>query len=264
MNQPSMIHLELSAKCNKDCPMCQRRQAEREAPDIVAKWGYMTMDLVERLSVELPESIVLSLHGRGEPLMYKDLALALGLLRSNGRILHFDSNIISLLEKADDVIGNLDILTVSLLEGNSYKSTVEQYNILREFLKLKGNRKPMVIIRKTGQIRLDPMWDYLGLPIVTRPLHSKGGRKGYSSSPTMPEFGICLEILNRLFIAYDGKVRPCVRYDIHEENVIGNLNDNRLGDIWGSVTRLSRLQEHVRGLRNGFCKECQYWGVPHG
>ena len=265
MNGPSMVHLELSAQCNKSCPNCQRRVAEIEAPDIVRQWGFMPMDMVRMLADDLPGGIVLSLHGRGEPLMFPRLQEALMRLSSKNRILHFDSNIKLLVEKADEVIDNLDVLTVSLLEGNSYESEVEQFTILTKFLKIRRDRKPRVVIRMTGNVSNKVPWYQTGLPVVTRPLHARHGRAGYTRAPVAPEFHICLEMLQRLFIDYEGNVRPCVRYDIWGENIIGHLEkDYDLWKIWNGMKRQERLMQHIAGKRLGFCATCQYWGLASG
>ena len=264
MTGPSNIHLELSAKCDKQCHRCQRREAEIEAPDIVRSWDYMDMGLVDRLSHELPGGILLSLHGRGEPLQYPELGKALDLLSHNDRILHFDSNIKYLTEKADEVIDRLDILTVSLLEGNSHNSNLDQYENLRKFLKVKAQYKPRVVIRVTGNVKSLTRWDKLGLPIIYRPLHDRRGRNGYSRPPSKPEFHVCLEMLQRLFIAFNGECRPCVRYDVWGENLLGDLCHETLDEVWNGMERAMRLMDHVTGVRSGFCEKCQYWGIPRG
>lgn len=238
--------------------------AEVEAPDQVRQWGFMDMDLIRYLSVNLPPRIVLSLHGRGEPLLFPELATALDLLAQDDRVLHFDSNVKLLMEKLDDVIGRLDVLTVSLLEGNSMKEQEEQLRIVRRFILAKREHKPRIIIRATGEIPELEAWVDLKLPIVTRPLHKREGRSGYKRKPVIPEFGICLEMLQRLFIAYNGEVRPCVRSDIWGENIIGNLKHEELQDIWESEARIKRVHEHIEGNRLGFCQTCDYWGVPRG
>lgn len=260
---PSNIHLELSGKCVKECPACQRRVAEIEAPDEVRSWDYMDMALVERLADELPHDILLSLHGRGEPLQHPHIGQCLEILSKNNRILHFDSNIMFLDDKGPEIIDRLDVLTVSLLEGNSHDSNMRQYRSLNKFLKLKKGFKPRVVIRITGTVPGLELWEKLGLPLVKRPLHSKQGRSGYSRPPVAPEFHICLEMLQRLFIAYNGEVRPCVRSDIWGENIIGDLNHETLNQIWTGIDRSKRLQEHVRGERLGFCADCQFWGIPN-
>ncbi len=257
------VHLELSARCDKQCRNCQRRVAEIEAPDIVREWGFMPMALVRQLADDLPGQIVVSLHGRGEPLMYPRLQEALIHLSTKNRILHFDSNIKLLIHKADEVIEHLDVLTVSFLEGNSYLDNAEQYVILKKFLKIKRDRKPRVMLRMTGAVQFAPAWlQDLELPVVSRPLHHREGRKGYTSNPVMPEHGICLEMLSRLFISFDGEVRPCVRYDIWGENILDNVNEQTLSQIWNSNTRRERVLQHIAGQRLGFCNSCEFYGIP--
>ena len=59
--------------------------------------------------------------------------------------------------------------------------------------------------------------------IATRTLHSPDGSFNYKKKVTIPEHGICLEILTHLAIDVDGNVSVCVRFDPLKKLVIGNV-----------------------------------------
>ena len=56
-------------------------------------------------------------------------------------------------------------------------------------------------------------WEKLDGIIATRILHNPLGSFKYKKKPTVPEIGICLEILNHMAISRLGEVSICVRFD---------------------------------------------------
>ena len=109
-----------------------------------------------------------------------------------------------LLEKVDEIIGNLNTLAVSVFEKDSEAD--EQLGIIEEFLKRKGTRKPYTLLRLNGRVD-ERRYEHLGLRFARRILHSPMGSFDYQRmDPTMPEIGICLDFLHHLAINKDGKV----------------------------------------------------------
>ena len=174
-----------------------------------------------------------------------------------------DTNGILLVEKADEIIDNLDTITISAFESDI--EGWQQYKIIKEFLKIKGNRKPNVIIRCLGSVNINK-YKGLGCIIAKRTLHSPMGSFKYKKSPTIPEIGICLDILNHLVIKRDGKVSMCVRLDPTGLGVIGDCNNQKLIDIWNGDERRERIKKHILGKREDvpLCDKCEYWGCPTG
>lgn len=260
-NGLSTVNVELTSRCNKNCWMCGRRKLDREYPELAAKYGDMEFSLVKSIARQLPEAIVVQFHNNGEPLLYPHLKEALQLFR--GQIRCLDTNGKLLIARAKDIIGNLETLTISTFQKD--EEADEQYKIIKKFLQIKGDKKPNVIIRCLGDVAL-ARYKKLGGIIATRILHLPMGSFGYCKNPTVPEIGICLDLLNHLVIRQDGKVSICVRFDPKGLGIIGDCTKTTLVDIWNSPQRKKWIQLHVEGKRNkiALCSRCEFWGVPTG
>jgi len=260
-NGLTTVNVELTSRCNKNCWMCGRRKIDRDYPEIAMKYGDMELELAESIAKQLPEGIIVQLHNNGEPLLYPQFRKAAGLF--NRQIRCMDTNGKLIVEKADEIIDNLDTLTISTFEHD--KEVDEQYKLIKEFLIIKGKRKPSVIIRCLGNMDLD-RYKKLGCIIATRILHSPMGSFKYKGNPTVPEIGICLDLLNHMVISHDGGVSICVRFDPGRLGVIGDANKTTLIEIWNSPKRREWLRYHIEGRRDKvpLCSYCEFWGVPTG
>lgn len=256
------VNVELTSRCNKDCWMCGRRKVERGYPELTLKYGDMDFDLVRRISEQLPPNIVVQLHNNGEALLYPKFAEAVNLFKQ--QITNIVSNGKLLVEKADEVIDNLDTLAISVIENDPEAD--EQYEIIEEFLKMKGDKKPFTILRLNGEVNQE-RYKKFGLKLATRILHSPLGSFNYKKrNPTIPEIGICLDFLHHLAINSEGKVSICVRFDPKGIGVIGDANIQSLEEIWNSPKRMEWLKYHKIGRRDKIplCSYCHFWGVPTG
>jgi hypothetical protein len=241
--------------------MCGRRKIDREYPEIAMKYGDMDFELIKSIAKQLPEGIVVQLHNNGESLLYPRFGDAVRLF--NKQIKCLDTNGKLIIEKADEIIDNLDTLTISTFEND--EEWEEQYKLTKEFLKIKGDRKPNVIMRCLGNMDLD-RYKKLGCIIAARILHSPMGSFKYKGNPTVPEIGICLDLLSHMVIRRDGKASICVRLDPGELGIIGDCMTTPLIDIWNSSKRNEWLKYHIEGKRNKvpLCSYCEFWGVPTG
>ena len=255
------VHLELTSRCNKDCWMCGRRKVDREYPDIAINYGDMDFELVKKIAGQLPQGIVVQFHNNGEPLLYPRFGEAVRLFQDQIKCLNTNAKL--LVEKADEIIDNLDTLTISVIENDPEGDA--QYELVRKFLEIKGKRKPRMIYRCLGDVDME-LWEKLDGLIITRILHNPLGSFKYSKKPTIPEIGICLEILNHMAINKSGEVSICVRFDPKKLGVIGDANSTSLLDIWQSPKRKAWIKCQVEGKRDKIplCSYCDFWGVPTG
>ena len=255
------IHLEFTSRCNKNCWMCGRRKIDREYPEIAMNYGDMDFELVKSIAEQLPEGIVVQFHNNGEPLLYPRFGEAVRLFEK--QIKCVDTNAKLIVEKADEIIDNLDTITISVIENDPEGD--EQYELVKKFLEIKGSRKPNVIYRCLGNVDIE-RWKSLGGIIATRILHHPLGSFKYQKNPTVPEIGICLEILNHMAISRIGEVSICVRFDPKRLGVIGDATKTPLVDIWNSEKRKEWIRLHVEGRRDKIplCSYCDFWGVPTG
>lgn len=256
------INVELTSRCNKNCWMCGRRKVERDYPELPLKYGDIDFELLKKIAEQLSSNIVVQLHNNGESLLYPKFGEAVKLF--SRQITNVVTNGKLLLEKAEEIIDNLDTLAISIIEKDDEAD--EQYEIIERFLKMKGERKPRTILRLNGDVDIE-RYRKIGLLIVTRVLHSPMGSFNYEKkAPTIPEIGICLDFLHHLAISSQGQVSICVRFDPKGLGIIGDANKQSLRDIWNSSKRLEWLEYHKQGRRDKvpLCSYCHFWGVPTG
>jgi len=258
MNGLNVVNIETTSRCNKDCWCCGRRKIERDYPEL-AKWGDMKFELLERISKQLPYGILVSLHNNGEPTLYPRLYDALQLFKK--QIRHFDTNGKLLVKKADEIIDNMESLTISVIENDP--DGEEQYQITKQFLDLKRDKKPRVVYRLLGKVDNKERWEKLPGLIANRTIHNPMGSFKYRKSPTIPEHGICLDLLGHLAIDRYGFVSPCVRFDPKRLGVIGDANKTPLVDIWNGKNRREWIKAHLEQRRDKIplCSYCDFYGV---
>jgi len=256
------INVELTSKCNKSCWMCGRRKVERDYPELTLEYGDMNFELVKEIAKQLPPNIVVQLHNNGEALLYPKFGEAVRLF--NKQITNIVTNGKLLVDKADEIIGNLDTLAISVIENDSEGN--EQLEIIEKFLELKGEKKPFTLLRLNGEVDLE-RYRRFNLLMATRVIHSPMGSYNYKrKNPTVPEIGICLDFLHHLSINSKGIASICVRFDPKGLGVIGDVNRQSLEEIWNSSKRMEWLNYHKEGKREKIplCSYCQFWGVPTG
>ena len=261
MNGLSFLNVELTSRCNKSCWCCGRRKLEREHPEL-CQWGDMDYELVKEIAKQVPKGIVVQLHNNGEPLLYRGLGRVLEDFKGNIR--SFNTNGKLLLERADEIIGNLETLTVSVIQDDEEGD--EQYEIVKRFLSKKGPRKPFMVYRLLGKVDHPERWASLPGVIARRVLHSPMGSYDYQKTPTIPEIGICLDLLTHLAINRFGHVSACVRFDPEGHLIIGDLNRDTLETIWNGKVRKHYIDCHLKGHRDWLkgCDRCEYFGIPRG
>jgi len=260
-NGLSTVNIELTSRCNKNCWMCGRRKIDRDYPEIAMNYGDMEFSLVEKIARQLPPGIVVQFHNNGEPLLYPRFGDAISLFPNN--IKHIDTNGKLIVEKTDEIMDMLDTMTISVFQDDPESD--EQYELVKQFIDIRGDHKPNLIYRCLGKVDIE-RWKKLPGIVATRTLHNPMGSFKYEKNPTVPETGICLDLLNHLVIDRFGKVSPCVRFDPKRLGVIGDANTTSLVNIWNGKERQKWIKYHIQGKRDkvSLCSYCEFWGVPTG
>ncbi|MHC4158077.1 MAG: SPASM domain-containing protein [Planctomycetota bacterium] len=222
----------------------------------------MSSDLLNEIAMQTPPDIVVQYHWNGEPLLYPYLSEAFSLFHNNIRCL--DTNAILLNERANDIIGNLETITISVIEKDPEAES--QFETVCKFLEKKGGGKPFMVYRLLGKVENPERWETLPGVVARRILHSPEGSFNYEKKVTVPEIGICLDLLTHLAIDRKGSVSPCVRFDPHRYGRIGNIQNDSMEGIWYGGERKYRIECHIMNRRhlNPLCKACDYWGCPTG
>ncbi len=271
MNGLSFSNIELTSRCNKSCWMCGRRKLEREYPEL-CNWGDMEYEMVEEIYKQLARNnytnLIIQYHNNGESLLYPELGKVLSLFK--GYIRCFNTNGKLLMDRYGEIVDNLETLTISVIENDEEGD--EQYEIVRKFLEIKGNKKPYMAYRLLGQISpsIESKWASLCLShsgvIAKRILHNPMGSRDYEKKVTIPEIGICLDLLTHLAIDRFGNISLCVRFDPEGELRIGNIKEITLEKAWTSEKRRYYIGKHIEQKRSELpgCSRCEYFGVPRG
>lgn len=265
MNGLKSVNIELTSRCNKSCAMCGRRKQEKEYPEL-CDWGDMPWEMVKNLRQQIPKGVFIQWHNNGEPLLYKYLGGALELFK--GYYMGLDTNGKLLWEKRHDVMG-LSSITISVIPDDP--EGTEQLQIAKKFAEIK--HRPAMVFRMLGNIdrfRVESIKQlvkkYDKIETVKRILHKPEGSFGYEKEVVKPEHGICEEMLHKLAIDRYGNVYPCVRFDPHKLNLLGNVNDCSLSEIWESLKRREWIQHHINFQRGKvpLCDTCDFYGIPRG
>lgn len=254
------VHVELSSVCSKNCWMCGRRKRDREHG--TQDYGFMDWKTVVRIAHQVPQRTLVAFHNNGEALHYPQLAQAIRVFKHC--ITYTVSNGLLLVDRANDLIGNLDILSISIIENEEPEVKEYQYSQILEFLSLKGTRSPMVTLRFVGNVD-ESYYTGLSLPIIHRTLHIPDGSRIYRKTPVRPEHNICQDLLTTLAINRYGDVSLCVRYDPKGELVLGNVEYMTLNELWNCQKRLWTINKFMQGKRYEvpYCgDQCDFWGVP--
>ena len=256
----AVCNVELSSRCNKSCFCCGRRKIDRDHPELALQYGDMDFDLLETIAKKLPSNLLIQFHSNGEPLLYPYLGSAFYLFKNHIKCL--DTNAKLLLERARSIIGFLDTLTISVIENDPEGD--KQYEIVKKFLEIKEEAKPRLIYRLLGNIENKERWYKLPGLVATRTLHNPMGSNTYQKQVTIPEHGICLDLLTHLTIDRWGNCYPCVRLNPKRLQQLGNIKFMSIEEIWNSSIRKKMIELHIAGKRDeiDLCSTCDYYGCP--
>jgi radical SAM protein with 4Fe4S-binding SPASM domain len=271
MNGISTINIELTSRCNKDCSMCGRRQLEKTDPEYASKQGDMDWRTFMQIIDDLEPGMIVQLHWNGEPTLYHNLKDAAVAAKKIGCIVSMNTNALTLGDMWKEC-ADLDSITCSIIQGDSPENYSMQYRQISKFLKETARlpMKPIIVLRFLGKVPVIGTFtllarEYPGRVIsAPRVLHAPDMSRVYERRPTVPEIGLCLDLLTHLAIDRHGDVYPCVRMNPDGINCLGNVSENSLFDMINGDDREEIIRLHLEGRRNEvpLCQACHYWGCP--
>ncbi len=133
LNGLTTVNVELTSRCNKNCWMCGRRKIDRDFPELASKYADMDFTLVNLITKQLPPGIVVQFHSNGEGMLYPKFGEAVRLFER--QIKCITTNGLLLLEKANEVIGNLDTVAVSIIQDEIPEIKEKLLEIIKRFLR---------------------------------------------------------------------------------------------------------------------------------
>lgn len=254
------INLELSSRCSKKtlCAFCGHQDSATN-PNLV--YGDMSLELLQSIKSQIDVGISIFWHRDGEPTDHPHLKECLEMF------MEFDTCLVThggnLVKKAKAIIDNCDVVTVSAFHADP--DGPEQLEILKKFLRMKGDKRPRVMVKWVGD-KFDEQYADLGITVIQRQLHDPDGNYHYSHrNPLIPEHGICLDFLHHPSISWNGDLFICNRLSTEKEGLLGNLNESTLEELWNSPRRIEWLDAHKRGRRDQaspLCHSCKFYGIP--
>ena len=165
-NGLSHINLELSSLCNKECWFCGRREREKIYGN--QNYGFIDFNLLQKISTEVPSGVTIAFHNNGEGLLYPNFGEAIKLFKHC--ITYIVTNGKLLIEKANEIIDNLDIISISIIENDNDNEKNLQIKNIDTFLKIREDKKPNIILRFVGNVDKEP-YKKFNLIHVNRILH---------------------------------------------------------------------------------------------
>lgn len=250
----SSVNIDLTNECNKKCWICHKTKYGNNNPV-----EHIDFNLLKRISKELPKEIVIYFHYYGEPLLYPKLGEGISFF--NNQITNIVTNGKLIIDKYEEIVGNLDTLCISIFEKDPEQK--EQFDIIKKFIERKKEKKPLTILKIIGNVNPEEYNQFNKYALITRRTLFQKRIKNIRLPSLMPEYGICSDFLYKPLINRNGDLSICCRFDPNKLGVIGNLNDNSLQEIWNSKKRKKWLEYHVTGHREkiSLCKDCNFWGI---
>jgi len=289
---PVKMHIEPTSLCNLRCVMCPQ-----SLDAIGDDFGYMELSLFEKI-IEQARGHVreVNLFFRGESLLHKRIFDMIRICTDAGIVSNISTNATMLTEDYSEQLikAGLGKMTISfdagqpemyekMRQGARFKRTLR--NVL-QFLHEKrrsGLSNPYVVMQviqlwekgSTGlipEIPPDFIRRFDGLPIDEWDslwAHGWAGTMGndgddYSARPIGPHYFPCNWLWKSMAVYWDGTVPACCA-DFSNEQIVGNLNDNTLMEVWNGKGMQDIRQAQLSGDLSGYklCSNCDaIWQDP--
>ncbi len=293
LDTPLTMYIDPTNICNFACKFCFN--GDENSLKKMNK-TMMGMDLFEKIVSDLkefPSKVkMIHLHGFGEPLLNKNLAKMIELLKQEDvveRISITTNGTAFTYENMQAIIAaGLDQIHISIY-GLSQEQYVNFTDTKANFCKLLENIKQLYAIKQNCHIHIKIVGDYFSkeeqevfldtfgnycdtifidnaaniwpdLDISDTVNETAGLKHQYSEEIVANK--ICPQLFYQMLIHSDGGISPCCA-DFAQEVTIGNVNYRSLKDIWNSVNLNKMRIDHLNGNTKNYkaCINCQYPSV---
>ena len=283
---PIRFWLELHSDCNLKCVMCPNRDLKR------SDRGSMEWSVFKKVVDEIQDyAYDLALHHRGESLLHPQAVKMIGYAaeRIPTTKLHTNGTLLDGKTARGLINSGLTRLSISfdgfnkrdyekIRRGGDFDRVVEN---IRAFLQLRQKLKRKfphlaieVIELSKSQIDYEKKRSFLrelksmGLDeLVIKQPHNWAGyiKRDFSQKHYAP----CTFLWNALLVLWNGDVVPCAQ-DFFAKNIIGNVRENRLEDIWNGKPQRNLRQGLIDMKYKDFpaCSQCDrlwretFLGIP--
>lgn len=275
-NAPLHIDIEPTSACNLKCSMCPRTILTQSGNQNL-KISTMSMDTFKKIIDEAVEIGVYSikLNFRGEPLVHPNIVDMVKYAKEKGiEDVMFNTNAVLLNENMSKRLIEAGLDKIFFSFDSPHKEEYEKIRVGANFEETLNNIKKFVKIRdELGQdtpltrvsmvlmdINRNEYQEFVDLfkesvdVIVCLDYedYTKEKIQEYNS-----EFA-CSQLWQRMIILADGDVLACCE-DWKKENIVGNINKDRIKNIWQNekYKYIRKLHKDGEYNRIDICSKCQ-------
>lgn len=274
---PDSLDIELTNRCNLNCPGCPRGSMDR-------KIGDMSNKLFRRIiDSSYPYISFTWLHLFGEPLLNSNVADMISYASRNNIACGISTNATFLTENIakklclsglDTIIISIDAVTKNtydeLRPGGNFQKVVkntEKFLNLPERKKIRHTIIQLVKMKRNRNEVDDFIKKWRG---SDRNVHIKKEETwaGHfkKNSQEFPEARFpCRKLWQRLTIDWEGNVSICCR-DFKMQIKLGNIENSSLRSIWNGLKMVTLRRALVKNNLNNvpLCKNCNEWLFSDG
>lgn len=284
---PRIIQFETHSYCNASCIMCPYKTVHKEYEN-----GYMDERLIDKIISEC-ESYNNELNYEflpflmNEPLLDKRLPDIISKVKSklvNAAVTIYTNGSSKSCDIWEEMVEHgVDTIVFSVnsidpeefrkITGNlSYYDFLNNIMHVNEFVEKKNADTEIIahVLRmgKTKQELIDFMkyWRDRGIKCRTAYVENRGGNIDINGMTDNENFFApqkCWRMLSQIHILYDGRVVLCCG-DWHRSNVLGNIRDETIADIWNSdeykKIRMNHKDKKYEQMPE-LCKKCNMIGI---
>lgn len=278
LNFPITLQIEPTNLCNLNCICCSRNRMEREK-------GYMDISLFKKIinqaSIIGVKRIHLYLHG--EPLMHNKIIDMIRYIKEKGLAFTIATNGVLLNKKLmEDIltsgVNSGDYFTFSILgalketherimKGINHEKVVENIHTfikMREKFKINGpiietifykmseNEREVKEFKNNWRNQVDHI-RIIGRISEQFSQYKKGNNKIPLRKKT------CRNLWERMTIYWDGRVTTCIA-DLDGKEIIGNLKENSIKEIWNGsrILEIKKLHKKKKFNELKLCGNCDW------
>ena len=279
---PAVFVIEPTNRCNMRCLMCPQNRQER--------FGDMKMGLFREVVQQVKgQALFIQLYHVGEPTMHKHIIEMIQFVKTvtsarveistNLRWRNPDRFALELASSGVDrvlccVEGAGSVSHKELRINGDYDMAVA--NVMRLSRAKMEKMVPVDIVVKMIETsfnqrersEFEKLWNGVeGVRPLTTWLNTWAG-----SMPEVQDFatrlcpnskrprGACAELWNKMVVRWNGDVVLCC-HDWRGQVVLGNVENERLEDIWNGPSLSGRRSSHLRGKFDDICSGCLEWST---
>ncbi len=276
VNHPPILHVELTNYCNLNCAICPRSQMTRPI-------SYIDMQLIDKIiSQAKGKTELATLHAWGESILHPKFDLIINKfhkrgiktqLSTNGTFLDEQRAIRLLNSGLDFLVCSLDAISENTYDqqrcGGNFHKTIENIERLLSMAKEMDSKTFIVlqlVYTKINQSEVEAFknrWKDSGGHIWLKPYSTWNGKDSeindlFTNNEIPFQENLCDWPWRQMVIHANGNVVACCN-DYNGEEILGNLNDNSIEEIWNGEKMKNFRALHILGRDNiKFCEKCRY------